>query len=281
VSTAHRSIEPIDPRTAIEGPVLVLAPHSDDETLGCGATIALIADAMPVHVAYGADGRISPAGPDGKATPDAASLVKARAEEARDAMAMLGVPAEHLHFLAFPDSRLTAEQARLETAIADLLDRLRPRTVIAPFRHDQHPDHLAMHRAAVGILRARPDVRLLQYFVYYRYPLLAERDIRRAVAPRHCVAVNATPVRALKRRALECYRSQVQLYYPWQTRPVLVPTILDEHCADTEQFVMATPDLPDPDLFSVYSLRLRFNLRYGARVVRCKKAVAQFIPGTG
>jgi LmbE family N-acetylglucosaminyl deacetylase len=186
-------------------------------------------------------------------------------------MALLGVPAGNLHFIGLPDGRLSAERRQLEAALAELLDTVRPRTVIAPFRHDQHPDHLAMHRAAVRLLRERPDIRLLQYFVYYRYPLLAEHDIRCVVAPQLCVAVDATPVRALKRRALDCYRSQVQLYYPWQTRPILVPPILDDHCAGTEQFVTAPADLADRELFRVDSLRLRLNLRYGPLAVRWKK----------
>lgn len=263
--------ELIEPTTAIDGPVLVLAPHSDDETLGCGATIARLAPTVPVHVAYGTDGRLSPIGPDGKAAPDAAALVALRRTEARDAMALLGVPAEQLHFLDLPDGRLTAEQARLMSGIESLIERLRPRTVMAPFRYDQHPDHLAVHRAAVAALRGRADIRLLQYFVYYRYPLLAEPDIRRWVAPRHCVGVDMAPVRTRKRQALACYRSQVERHFPWQQRPVLTPEVLDDHCAGIEQLVTAPPDLADRALFAVDSLRLRLNLRYGPQAVLWKK----------
>lgn len=263
--------ELIDPATTIAGPLLVLAPHSDDETLGCGATIARLAPTVPVHVAYGTDGRLSPIGPDDKAAPDTQTLVALRQTEAQEAMALLGVPVEQLHFLGLPDGRLNAEQARLTSAIEDLIDRLCPRTVMAPFRYDQHPDHLAMHRAAVALLRSRADIQLLQYFVYYRYPLLAEPDIRKWVAPEHCIGVDMAPVRVRKRQALDCYRSQVTCHFPWQQRPCLMPAILDDHCAGIEQFVTAPPDLADHALFTADLLRLRLNLRYGPQAVLWKK----------
>ena len=43
------------------GPVIVVAPHPDDETLGCGATIMQkLAAGTPVHVVIATDGRYWP-----------------------------------------------------------------------------------------------------------------------------------------------------------------------------------------------------------------------------
>jgi LmbE family N-acetylglucosaminyl deacetylase len=261
----------VDPHRVIEGPVLVVAPHVDDETLGCGGTMARLAADLPIHVLYAADGRLSPSGPDGKPAAEAASLPAIRRAEAEAAMRRLGVPVDHLHFLALPDGALAAHATRLEAGLRERIVALAPRTVLAPFRHDQHPDHLAVYRATRAALGGVSGVVLLEYFVYYRYPLLAEKDIRRAVDPRHLLAIDIDPVRDRKRAALDDYPSQVTRFFPWQQRPVLTAPVLDDHCAGPELYVRAAAALSPGELFTRDSLRLRINLRLGAQIVRWKK----------
>ncbi len=264
-----------DALSSLAGPVLVVAPHSDDETLGCGGTIARLAPTMPVHVVYAADGRLSPSGADGKPAPDADALPAIRRAEAEAAMARLGVAADRLHFLDLPDGRLAAERATLTTRLAELIRTIRPKTVLTPFRYDQHPDHLAVHAATVAALgrerNAAAPITLLEYFVYFRYPLLAEHDIRRAIAAEHLLGVDIETVRAEKRAALQAYASQVTCFYPWQKRPILTAAVLDEHASGQEWFVRALPDLPTARLFRGDSLRLRINLRFGPKLVHWKK----------
>jgi LmbE family N-acetylglucosaminyl deacetylase len=262
----------VDPRTVIDGPVLVVAPHVDDETLGCGGTMARLASAgVPIHVLYAADGRLSPSRPDGKPADEAATLPAIRRAEAEAAMRRVGVPVDHLHFLALPDGEVGAHAGRLAAELRTCLDALAARTVLAPFRFDQHPDHLAVHRAVRTVLGGESGIVLLEYFVYYRYPLLAEKDIRLAVDPRHLLAVDIESVRDCKRAALDDYASQVTHYFPWQQRPVLTAAVLDDHCAGPELFVRAATDLSPGELFVRDSLRLRFNLRLGPQIVRWKK----------
>jgi LmbE family N-acetylglucosaminyl deacetylase len=259
------------PEPAIDGPVLVLAPHSDDEALGCGGVIARLAPKTAVHVLYATDGRLSPAGPDGGPAPDADALVADRRAEAEAAMALLGVPADQLRFLGLRDGGLSADQDRLEAAVAGAIDALRPRTVFAPFRHDQHPDHLAMHRAAVRALARSGGSRLLQYFVYYRYPFLLTDDIRRAVAERHLLRVDVATVRTLKRRALDLYVSQTTRRYPWQSRPILTEVLLESRCLDHEIFAEFDPAAPDAEVFGAFTPWLWATLRFGPEIVRLKK----------
>jgi LmbE family N-acetylglucosaminyl deacetylase len=273
--TAAANGASIDPLARLAGPVLVVAPHSDDETLGCGGTIALLAPSRAVHVVYATDGRLSPSGPDGKAAPDADALPAIRRAEAEAAMARLGVAADRLHFLDLPDGQLRAHAAMLEGRLAELLRTLRPQTVLTPFRHDQHPDHLAVRRATVAAIAAAGtgtgEVTLLEYFVYFRYPLLAEGDIRRVVAAGHLVEIDIEPVRVDKRAALDAYTSQVARYFPWQTRPVLTEAVVAEHASGPEWFVHAAADMSPGELFQRDSLRLRINLLVGPALVRWKK----------
>src|SRR5215469_14860675 len=67
---------------------LVLAPHPDDETLGCGATIMRKrAVGTPVQIVIATDGRYWP--PSSKFSPD--TIVEIRHEEALRAGAILGL----------------------------------------------------------------------------------------------------------------------------------------------------------------------------------------------
>ena len=81
--------------------VLVVAPHPDDEVLGCGGSICVhVADGRRVAVAYltfGENG--SPVHP-----PEVMGPI--REAEAREAMRVLGVSEADIHFLRFPDGRL-------------------------------------------------------------------------------------------------------------------------------------------------------------------------------
>ena len=190
-------------------------------------------------------------------------------------MDRLGVGAERLHFLDLPDGELSAHLVSLTARLAALIRTIRPQTVLTPFRYDQHPDHLAVRRATVAAIAdegVTPGaMTLLEYFVYFRYPLLAEGDIRRVVATEHLVEIDIEPVRVDKRAALDAYVSQVTRYFPWQTRPVLTEAVLDEHAIGPECFVHAAANLSPAELFQRDSMRLRINLLFGPALVRWKK----------
>ena len=74
-----------------DGPLLVLAPHPDDESLGCGGIIAEArARGHAVYVTVVTDGTASH---PGSRTHTAARLQAVREKEVQAAVAELGVPA--------------------------------------------------------------------------------------------------------------------------------------------------------------------------------------------
>ena len=254
------------------GPVLVAVPHSDDEAQGLGGLLALLVRAeVEIHLVYATDGRLSPAGPDGRAAPGSEELVAVRKREALSAMGRLGIAPERLRFLDFPDSRLRRHEADLVDRLGRLIDKLKPRTLLAPFRFDQHPDHLSLRRSVGTVLRSRSEVALREYFVYYRYPLSTEKDIRRAISPTYLRVVDIDEVRHLKMAALQCYHSQVTCYSPWQSRPILTAALLEDHCRGPELFTVAPSELPLDRLFASDTMRLRLNLALGPSLVSWKK----------
>lgn len=127
--------------------VLVLAPHPDDETLGCGGTIAKwAAGGADVHVAV-----VTGHGPDPHPLWPPTVWESVR-EEARRAAEILGVT---LHFGEVP-AVLVADQPswQLNKAVAALIERVAPSTLLVPFPYDLHKDHREIFHAASVAWRA-------------------------------------------------------------------------------------------------------------------------------
>jgi LmbE family N-acetylglucosaminyl deacetylase len=127
------------------GPTLVVAPHADDEILGCGGVIARLADeGAPPTIAIVSEG-VAPDYP--------AEQVAALKQEAAAAAAILG--AAPPRWLGFPAARLDELPGRtLNAALATLVAELAPRTLLLPFPGDIHRDHQLVFQAAM--VAARP-----------------------------------------------------------------------------------------------------------------------------
>ncbi len=268
----------IEPADFLRGSVAVLAPHMDDEVLGCGATLCAVAAHNPAHVVYLTDGARSPAPPFPWAQSSSAELPSIRRREARRAMRALGVSDRNLHFLALPDGRLAHHRAALCSALERLIGALRPRFLLVPFRFDQHPDHLAAHRAAVEVVGRSPnDLRIVEYFVYYRSRFVGKRDIRRYIRPGELVFVNTEPLAARKRIALNCYESQTTAYFDWQHRPTLSGALIDEVCGSPEAFVVYSSSLQGGAIFERGSTRVRLAQLLEPRLKRTKDRVLAMV----
>ena len=151
------------------GTTLVVAPHPDDDVLGCGGAIGLLRRFdRPVWAVFVSDGAASH--PNSRRFPPPA-VRSLRAQEAREGLARLGVSPECVTFLDLPDGSLPAEgDARFVSAVrlcAEHLDTVQPDTILLPWRRDPHPDHRATSqilRAALATHTGRP--RLLEYPVW-------------------------------------------------------------------------------------------------------------------
>ncbi len=122
----------------------VIAPHPDDDAIGCGGTIArLAARGARIHVLYVTDGSASHV--KSKRFPPAV-LRDRREDEARAALRRLGIRTTPL-FLRAPDSGLAAlgaaARAELIARVARWITLARADVVFAPWPRDPHPDHVA------------------------------------------------------------------------------------------------------------------------------------------
>jgi LmbE family N-acetylglucosaminyl deacetylase len=257
----------MEPAELLPGRVLVAVPHMDDAVLACGGTLRQLPDASEVHLVYASDGRASPEPvlPWRDRVDD--DLFPIRREEARAALARLGVPGDQLHFLELPDGRLRRHRASLVAGLRELTQRIAPERLLIPFRFDQNLDHLAVSRAGFEAAEAI-GASVVEYFVYYRLRLLPGGDLRAYLRPEQRVEVDIAAAARDKRAALDCFTSQVTRFYPWQTRPNLTPALLDEVSAGPETFLPGVPRDASP--FARASTRIRLLHALEPRLKRPK-----------
>lgn len=194
------------------GRTLVVAPHPDDETLGCGGAIARLRAGprpLPVHVVVASDGAASH--PGSRRFPPA-RLARLRRQESVTALGRLGVPAGATTFLALADGAVpTRDDPAFRQAadrLAAVVGRFAPQTVLTTWRRDPHRDHRAcaqLVRAAVGDTAG--DARVLEYPIWL-YLNGADGDWPRAGEVRARV-VDIASVLPLKRRAILDYATQI------------------------------------------------------------------------
>ena len=186
--------------------ILVVAPHADDETLGCGGTIARrAAEGCEVHVAVvtGHGATPHPLWP--------ASLWDRIRGEARSAALALGV--HRLHFEEVP-AALVADQPvwQLNKAIGGLVESIQPDVLYAPFPFDLHKDHREVfHALSVAWRTSSATGRKLRAVYCYEVPSETHWNapyLEAGFLPN--VWVDIAAHLETKLRALACYESQIR-----------------------------------------------------------------------
>ena len=187
------------------GTVLILAPHADDESLGCGGLIAACCGAgRPPFVLVLTDGTGSH--PHSPSFPPA-RLRDVREIEARCALAALGLPRDRVAFLGLRDTAAPHAGVAFDLAVAAIIGwatAMDCSTIAAPWRHDPHCDHLAAHRMA----EAAADALHLRHVAYpvWGWTLPAADDLDEVVSGARLDIRTHLPA---KRRAIGAYASQL------------------------------------------------------------------------
>ncbi|SNS54677.1 N-acetylglucosaminyl deacetylase, LmbE family [Streptosporangium subroseum] len=177
--------------------VVVIAAHPDDEVLGVGGLLSLLAAAdVRLRLIAVTDGEASHPG-----IADVPALAARRVKESESALEALGAHAVEIVRLGMPDTGLAAHEGELTEALKEAAAGFQ--VCLAPWEADVHSDHEAAGRAAVAAgLRpcfypiwtwhwARPgDVRLPW-----------SRALRIPLPP---------PDRARKLAAIGCFASQLE-----------------------------------------------------------------------
>lgn len=128
--------------------VLIIAPHADDEILGCGGTMAkYVAQGKNLYVAIVTNGHLGAPDLFSKEGTD-----KVR-KEAKQAHEFLGIKETFL--LDFPVLNLASEPSyKLSIAISKLIKKLQIDILFIPHRGDIHEDHRIVFESS--LVAARP-----------------------------------------------------------------------------------------------------------------------------
>ncbi len=225
--------------------MLVVAPHPDDDVIGCGGALYGLARAgIQPAVLYVTDGRASH--PSSLRFPPS-QLALLREREARAALRELDVSTPPI-FLRMHDGTLSTLQREQKTwlveRILETISGLKIDTVLGPWPHDPHPDHVATARAIRVALRSmeRPP-RSLHYAVWTavrggekRQRMLGEQNALE-------VPLDADQLDA-KRRALLRHQSQTSGLIDDDPQGFRIDeTLMNEWLAPVEAFYGSVDDV--------------------------------------
>ncbi|BCS32228.1 hypothetical protein TBR22_A14380 [Luteitalea sp. TBR-22] len=200
-------------RAAQAGPVVVLAPHPDDETLGCGGVIARrAAEGRRVVVVVVTDGRALLRRFGVTSNPSELEVSTMRKDETRRSVDILTGGKGEIRFLDVQNERLVAEQAETTRRVTALLAELRPSELYIPSPFEGHAEHVATNaiaRAACEASGACGEV--------FEFIVTLKRDTDLSAVPRRRVGVDVSGFRALEQQALQQFRSHLDVITP--TRP--------------------------------------------------------------
>lgn len=189
---------------------LIIAPHPDDESLGCGGVIALLRNLnIKVHVCFISDGSMSH--PNSKKFP-ADILMLQREKEAKDALNILGINSnENCTFFRLRDAKVpTVNDDGFKDAVIKmslLIDNLKPETIFVPWQKDPHKDHRASWNivdSALKKINYKP--RVLQYFIWL-WELGKDNDLPNQNKI-NWYKINIEEVIDLKQQAIKAHISQ-------------------------------------------------------------------------
>lgn len=163
--------------------ILVLAPHPDDESLGCGGTIAHYTKmGKEICVAFISKGDAVEIKVD--------NVVEVRRAEAKKAAEILGI--KHLVFMDFPDAALNQHYDKIKQSMRDVIDKYNPDIVFSPSPIDLHNDHIVVSKIIRDLLREFHSFLVAFYEIYT--PI------------RYNSIVDITETIDIKERAVLCYQ---------------------------------------------------------------------------
>lgn len=171
--------------------VMVLAPHPDDDIIGCGGTLSLYHErGAEIVSVYMTDGR------KGNAGYAEDELVAIRKDEAAKAAEVIGI--DRLVFMENRDDELSVTDKTV-SELSGVIREFTPESVFLPFLLDDHPDHMATNRIFLSAVKSvTPPIRCYSYGVWTPLPAFN-------------VVVDVTASHDIKDKALRAHSSQLEL----------------------------------------------------------------------
>ena len=147
--------------------ILVIAPHADDEILGCGGSINFfIRKGYKVYVAILTNGN------KGDKKKYSEKYIDGLRKEALKSHKYLGI--SKTFFFEFPAPYLDQYPiAKISDSIKKLIEKINPQKLFIPHLHDSHVDHQIIHKASLVAARPIGKVKIEEV---YSYETLSETE---------------------------------------------------------------------------------------------------------
>jgi LmbE family N-acetylglucosaminyl deacetylase len=231
--------------------VIVFAPHADDETLGCGGTIAKkVKEGYDVSVVFMTDGRHCLAEIGVSTGPVASEIKLIRKEEAIRATKILGLQEKNLCFLDFEDKTLEKNKSLVQKRVAEILTNASPVEVY----FTQSKEYNIDHRVTNTIVRKaieEADINPIQYhyiiawkFPFYLLANLSQHSkfdwLLSKIQQENLIYVDISKFLHLKEMAIKEYKSQIELLSDEQKRPALKSSFLKRFLESKEKFFITS-----------------------------------------
>jgi len=229
---------------------IVFAPHPDDETLGCGGTIAKkLGQSYEIYVVFMTDGRHSLTELGVSSEPTPFEMKEIRRRDALRATEILGLHKKNLLFLDFEDKTLEKHEQLVQEKVVEILKDFSPMEVFFPQEREYHIDHRVSHRI---IKRAIKTLNLnliqYQYTIAWSFPLYLFIHFMNEVTfdllmtkllKSHFFYVDISNFLPLKEMAIEEYKSQITIISSKQKRPALKQSFLERFLKSNEKFIIS------------------------------------------
>lgn len=212
----------------MNGRVLIIAPHPDDEVLGCGGLLQMLAAVnCEVTLVAVTDGAASH--PGSRLWPPE-RLASVRPAETTEALQILNLSNINVVRAGIQDGEVKTNERPLAALIARLAQ---PDDVIfSTWRHDGHPDHEASYGSAV-IAASQSGARLIELPIWMWH--WARPGDPRIPWHRMCRVALEKNIIDRKRAAVQCYRSQLESDDSTGCGPIL-PTHVLERLLHPQEF---------------------------------------------
>lgn len=230
---------------------IVFAPHPDDETLGCGGTIARkLNEGYEVSVVFMTDGRYSLTELGVSSAPTPFEMKEIRREDALRAMKILGLKEKNLFFLDFEDKTLKKHERMVQEITLEILKDVSPIEVFFPQEREYNIDHRVTNmiiRRAIEVSNLHPIE--YQYAIAWSFPLyllihvMNERTfdlISSKLLEGDLIHVDISKFLPLKEMAIREYKSQITVLSSGQKRPALKRSFLKRFLKNEEKFFVNT-----------------------------------------
>lgn len=172
----HLKAAPVKLERPDKGRVLVLAPHIDDDIIGCGGTLRKhVLSGSAVMAVYFAD------------------CTQERIKEAREAAGIIGFG--NLEFFEY-QSKTLSEHHEIPGRLSGIIADYKPKIVYIPSLFDRHNDHIAVNHL------------LTRLFERYRFDFtVCAYEVWTTLVPN--LIVNISDTIDKKKEALAVYKSQL------------------------------------------------------------------------